>query len=519
MKKILLASAIALGLVACGEKDEFDNCGSTYASVSITLKQTKTKAPGDGQADNAGTADEQKLLSLTVLSDAGNHVFNAGSENATGAFWPSGSSYRTSPWETTDGVRNMALIINNKQGINIGIPATTAEHVYEGWPTGLIFPFTMTSKGFTADVKPGITEVQAANGTSADQNVFSDIEMERVVAKGIVRKSSTFRNTVEQGGQVVATLSDIKFAAVNGAKKTYLYRDKAGSRQLSGDGRYDGFASAIHALSPVKDAVSADQSGLVRLGISGVPAEIATAKAVNNPGAAVDSRNTQVFYFMENSGDLEAANMKEQGYYRFAYAKVYAVYTPASLLDVDGTDKKFVPKTGTGKYYDPVSSQEKDAATGTEGFLVFAKLKTITPEKGDTFYKGAEDGILYATKEAAASSLSAPGQLAYTYKDGKCGYRSLWNRRIVDGSNPEKLINANVRRNNAYILDIKGFAKLGFPWDESDPNDPNLPKTDPEDPNLPDPADPDIEQEETYMRVEAVILPWNVVSREEVFLQ
>ena len=94
----------------------------------------------------------------------------------------------------------------------------------------------------------------------------------------------------------------------------------------------------------------------------------------------------------------------------------------------------------------------------------------------------------------------------------------MWNRQ-TDDTTPTTVVNADVRRNNAYMVDIKSFAKLGFPWDESDPNDPNLPKVDPDSPNFPDPTDPSIETKETYMRVEAVVLPWNLVNRDGVILE
>ena len=65
--------------------------------------------------------------------------------------------------------------------------------------------------------------------------------------------------------------------------------------------------------------------------------------------------------------------------------------------------------------------------------------------------------------------------------------------------------------NNTYLLDINGFVGLGFPWDSSDPNDPNLPKKDTD--TTTDPDDPNIEKQDTYMRVVATVLKWNVVNR------
>jgi len=141
------------------------------------------------------------------------------------------------------------------------------------------------------------------------------------------------------------------------------------------------------------------------------------------------------------------------------------------------------------------------------------KLVKKAGVEGETFYRGEKDGIIYASKEAAKKSQLSPDQKAYTYKDGKCAYRALWNRQM--GDDGKSVVNADARRNNTYLLTIKAFQGLGMPWDPSDPNDPNLPKpTDPDEPE--NPENPDIEKEETYMRVDAKILQWNLVSREVI---
>lgn len=527
MKKIFLTSFIALGLIACNDSDEGINnggspTGNTYASISVSLKN-QTRALDDSQKDDNGTALEQELVALDVLSTAGNKVFTAGAAGTDGKFWFETPNYITAPWATTAGNQTLALLFN-KNGITAGDASATGAEVYEGTLAGLISPnFTMTSKGFAANILPNITKDEAAAGTGADKNVFTGIEVERVVAKGIVREGANFSADIKEGTTVVATVDSITFAAVNGATKTYLYRDNAGSRTMTeaDDNQYAGFKSVIDGIAPIQNDAAAVAAGLVRLGVAGVPTDVSTAKAINAKGTEA-SDATDVFYFMENSGDVWGTDMKAKGFYRFAYAKVYATYTPASIMTKDGDVQNLVPGT-SGKYYikntDGTYAEAQSTDAGAvEGYLVW-KLKSGTIAKGVTFYKGAKDGVLYDSKEAAASSLLAPGQSAYTYTNGRCGYRALWNRQITDDSDPYVVVNASARRNNTYMLDIDGFAKLGFPWDESDPNDPNLPKTDPEDPNLPDPTDPNIEKQDTYMRVEAVVLPWNLVNRGGIILE
>ncbi len=519
--------------VSCSDKDEIDNGGNmakgtTYSSVSITVKKNGTRALDDSQGDNAGTNAEQTMRTLKMLSTAGNASWafadNAGADNT---FWAEGNTkYNTAPWATKEGKHKMALVFNDN-GVALGNAEATGTTVYEGEVTRLMSPnFTMTSAMFEKDIQPGITKLQAMNGTNEDDNVFAGIAVERVVSKGIVRKSADFNGDIKQGNTKVATVSDLTYAAVNGATKTYLFKDNAGERTLGeeDDNSYADFTSAIHEIAPVKESDAAYTAGLVRLGVDNVSKDISTAKEVNAAGAAVDAVTTRVFYFLENSGDISGTDMKDLGYYRFAYAKVYATYHPESVLTVDGDESNLVSKEGTGKYYvknddGTYSEAGKDDAGAVEGVLVW-KLTSGSIEKGKTFYKGVEDGLLYASSKAAESSVTAPGQKYYTYTDGRCGYRTLWNRQTKDGSKPNVIVNADTRRNNAYMLDILEFAGLGFPWDESDPNDPNLPRPEEDEKNdLPDPTDPNVEPTETYMRVEAVVLPWNVVIREGIVLQ
>lgn len=533
MKKIFLTSFIALGLIACNDSDEttVDKGGAlgtnTYASVSVSLKN-QTRAFEDSQKDDNGTDLEQKLVALDVLSSAGNKAFtSAASGSADGTFWYANPLYTTAPWATTAGNQKLALLFN-KNSLPVGSADAADITIYSDALSGLISPnFTMTSSSFDATVLPSISKDQAAAGTSASENVFTGIEVERVVAKGIVRMASDYSNEVEDAGKKVATISNVTFAAVNGAKRTFLYRDNAGSRTLDATTElYTGFESAIHALPPYEKDTDADAAGLVRLGLYKDDASVSKAKDINAKNIEAKDA-TSVFYFMENSGDVDGTDMKAKGFYRFAYAKVYATYHPEVVMTiVDKTDetKRTVAPGKTGKFYVKQTDGTYAEATATtvgaiEGTLVW-QLKEGTIAEGVTFYKGAEDNVLYDSVDAAASSLTNPGQKVYTYTNGKCGYRALWNRQAVDNtSNPSVVLNASARRNNTYVLDIKSFAKLGFPWDESDPNDPNLPKPDTEDPELPTPTDPNIEPSETYMRVEAKVLPWNLVYRDGIVLQ
>lgn len=90
-------------------------------------------------------------------------------------------------------------------------------------------------------------------------------------------------------------------------------------------------------------------------------------------------------------------------------------------------------------------------------------MKETNFQKGTTFFRGEKDGLIYASKEAAKKSLLNPDQGAYTYTNGKCAYRALWNRQTVTADG-KSIVNADTRRNNTYLLTIKAFQGLGMPW-------------------------------------------------------
>ncbi len=153
-------------------------------------------------------------------------------------------------------------------------------------------------------------------------------------------------------------------------------------------------------------------------------------------------------------------------------------------------------KTGAGIYF-LENSVKKDAFTAKNknfGYyyrlpmprsiplilrMKYGNLKTENWSKRLIFKKGqhfsGKDGLIYASKEAAKKSQLNPDQGAYTYMNGKCAYRALWNRQTVTADG-KSIVNADTRRNNTYLLTIKAFQGLGMPWDPSDPKDPYLPK-------------------------------------------
>ena len=516
MRKVtttVAAALVAFSFAACNKTNNVtpEQGANSYASVRVNVKNS-LKAINDGdQVDNKGTEAESKVSSMALVG--------AGATWAEGDITSTGDVYKgkAKPVSVV-GPQTLGLVLNNN-ALTSSIEATaqygtSADAVANLAALSTDNKFVMTSKVMSQTIKPNIKEADAEA-----QNMLDFGKVERVVAKGIVQKSAAFDETSKDG---TVPMEGVKYAAVNGATTTYVYANQAGERKLGVEdpNQYDGFKSFIDGIAPIKEDAAAMTAGLIRRGQLGADLGGYAAKEVKDP-AVTDYTDAnpgvkEGVYFLENSGEANAAN-KAEGFYRFAYAKIYATFVPTTVYEIDeAADPEFVAKAGTGKKYKKNAEnkwEESTEADAQEGQLVF-KLKKATYTKGTTFYMGEKDGRFYLTRNAAAQSTveGALGQKAFTYTNGRAGYRALWNRQSPDGN--EKLVNnASARRNNIYVLNIKKFQKIGMPWDPSDPNDPDLPKPeDPEEPNYPD--NPNIEDQDSYVAVQCQMVPWNVIGRE-----
>lgn len=515
MRKVtttVAAALVAFSFAACNKTNNVTpEQGDSYASVRVNVKNS-LKAINDGeQVDNKGTEAESKVSSMALVG--------AGATWAEADITAAGDVYKgkAKPVSVV-GPQTLGLVLNNN-ALTSSVEATaqygtSADAVANLAALSTDNKFVMTSKVMSQIIKPNIKEADAEA-----QNMLDFGKVERVVAKGIVQKSAAFDETSKDG---TVPMEGVKYAAVNGATTTYVYANQAGDRKIGVEdpNQYDGFKSFIDGIAPTKEDAAAMTAGLIRRGQLGADLGGYASKAVADP--TVDDYTDanpgvkEGVYFLENSGEANAAN-KAEGFYRFAYAKIYATFVPTTVYEVDeAADPEFVAKAGTGKKYKKNAEnkwEESADADAQEGQLVF-KLKEATYTKGTTFYMGEKDGRFYLTRNAAAQSTveGALGQKAFTYTNGRAGYRALWNRQSPDGN--EKLVNnASARRNNIYVLNIKKFQKIGMPWDPSDPNDPDLPKPeDPEEPNYPD--NPNIEDQDSYVAVQCQMVPWNVIGRE-----
>ena len=515
MRKVtttVAAALVAFSFAACNNSNNVTpEQGNSYASVRVNVKNS-LKAINDGdQVDNKGTEAESKVSSMALVG--------AGATWAEADITATGNIYKgVAKPVTVTGAQVLGLVLNNNTLAAAAEPSaefgasTTA--VADLAKVSTDNKFVMTSKVMTQTIKPNIKEADAEA-----QNMLDFGKVERVVAKGIVQKAATFDETSKDG---TVPMEGVKYAAVNGATKSYIFANQAGERKLGVEdpNQYDGFKSAIDGIAPTLEDAAAMDAGMIRRGKLGADLGGYAAKEVKDP-ALTDYTDAnpgvkEGVYFLENSGEANAAN-KLEGFYRFAYAKIYATFVPTTVYEIDeAADPEFVAKAGTGKKYKKNAEnkwEESTEADAQEGQLVF-KLKEATYTKGTTFYMGEKDGRFYLSKNAAAQSTieGALGQKSFTYTNGRAGYRALWNRQSPD-DNMKLVNNASTRRNNIYVLNIKKFQKIGMPWDPSDPNDPDLPKpNDPEEPEYPD--NPNIEEQESYVAVQCEMVPWNVIGRE-----
>ena len=232
-------AALSLGMTACNNEDvpQVNNPGegTTFAGMYISaMKDVSTRAVNDNQEDYGGRTEESKLTELQLLSNIQPQTWTLGTAaDETGKFWETqtAGTFKVAPWKTNPGPQSMALLFN-KGSLSADI-ATAADKTHGSTATAINDiialatdnKFVMTSKAEQKTIASGISEETAKTGTSEAQNVFS-FDVERVVAQGMVVKGDNLNEETADGKGKV-DLADIKYTAINGAAKTYLFRNHA----------------------------------------------------------------------------------------------------------------------------------------------------------------------------------------------------------------------------------------------------------------------------------------------------
>ena len=493
MKKVtnyLLMAALLIGFAACNNEDvpEVDNNeGNTYASLTIGYAPMKspvaksTRAVSDSSFE--GTEAEKNVTSITLFGEP--TAFGETTATTNKLFEnPSfkDNLWTVKAWATIAGTRSFGL------GLNFATP--DVDLTKETNTTGAILGGAITDYVTTGAIAMSSTEVKKQtinNGVSEEQadsakstaHNLVHFDVKRVVAKAAVRAGAlSFSVTEGNSGPTLGSFSDLSFAPTNLSKETFLFeKDEMDPKMLE---------ETAAAVTNADNYARLGDDGLKDL----VKPDTTTAyhpyKAVPMNLTSEALADIEGNYFFEN---IEKALF----WGNITYMKVYGTFTPATdqiqQLNAEG----------------PTLENPDDFTAGT------------------SFSKGAFDGKLYTT--LAAAQFAVPGQKAYKYEGGRMGYRVLVYQDPAGADFDTKstpVTNADVKRNYFYILDITAIQGLGFNYDGNDSNDPNLPKptgadtdepVDPEDGVV---ADTPINSTDTYMRVQATVLPWTVVGRDVV---
>lgn len=283
VNKFILAgvAVLGLGMTACNNDDvpSVGNPteGNTFVGMYIsTMKDVMTKAVNDNQGDYAGRKEESTLESLRLISPGTPRDWTLGSADEENKFWATATTgtYTVAPWKANSGSQAMALLFN-RGTLEPGI-ATATNYVYGSTATAVTDiktlatdnKFVMTSKAEQKTIQDNISEETVKTGTGEAQNVFS-FDMERVVSQGMVAKGDNL-NTETTDGRGSVDLDDLTYTAINGAAKTYLFRNHAGERTITeSDGLYKDFTSAIDDYVDFQNAQDPNGTArehLVRLG-------------------------------------------------------------------------------------------------------------------------------------------------------------------------------------------------------------------------------------------------------------
>lgn len=358
----------------------------------------------------------------------------------------------------------------------------------------------------TIDVVAGVTQEQSLNNRQNRATVTIKRAVARVMVS-VLQKQFEIRGDdpetkyVTEDNYVIATVSDIKYVVAQGERKMFF------SQQASDEPTIWAYKTPASEFVPTagnfneesgSDATAAaghyDYSTLWRnyasTGIPGMEAPLTSSygsdpEQANNISAALQA-GFQGEVILPNTHKYGAdATTTKYRKGNSAYVLVRAKLAPAKVYDENGS------------------------------------LYSLQPT--DDVVMG-QNGMFYNTREAATTGKKGvKGQTTQVFKGQKVLYYAWVNPDFAG----KGWMNSPVTRNNIYHIEIKGFSRVGANWnplvpgkpdrpenpdpkpenpsvvDPNNPGEPNIPPVNPEDPLTPT---------ETWMSVEAKILPWKIHS-------
>lgn len=539
----LLSGALLFG--ACNQQSPHEqalNKGDSQTSMHYAVRvavDRSLRGVNQKQKDESGTKNEQAIKQgLVLFKNYPSMQATLSEETAGTGIWKS-APMALQPEMPTQ-VQMTLLLNSNALGTLtgtdfaqdrvielkdlLGIAGVTGE--------GMLMTATVSDPARnTVSIDSKATEQEVLQGS---KNNFP-FDVERVVAKVQITKSSSVTAELKDVGTLKFPLT---YSMAGSAKKSYLFRDHAGSRTLSESSPnvYKDYISLINDQSVLTDwDPKKGHPFLQRVSDKEGEAYILNGY-YRNPKEVKDgtAERTSIdggFYFLENSmyGNNKVASKKgEVKYNRIAYAKVYTKLTPTHAYTTNyknGNYERVLASpeefTKEHSYIMEISAEvyakiwdlpQYKGKTFVSNFIQdgkrFKEYNLNVTEKPGTFYVGGDDGLLYLRLRDA---VLMGNKSVRKYDEGRMVYLIPLNRQL-DGA--KGFVNyCDTRRNNIYDLNIASISGIGLNHDPVDPDDPNIPK--PEDNPFEPPTDPQIPVEETdyLMRITAKILKWNLVEK------
>jgi hypothetical protein len=495
--KLLLMTAIAIGMVACSNDDNLPDApdanaakGNTYASISIKLPKGPSTRALPKDYNDKGTwegIDAIETINVFLVNSTANTVdVGTFTKDSFDGIDSQGILFPNVALKATAGEKVKAYVVLNGDDSDIladlKAPTTTAANfdakynavisevaskLAKNNGTNDIIMMTNTVAPVEKEVKAGVSEGDAMAGSV---NTFM-VDVERVVSRAIVTAKSTAKEAEIKvldalGGEAsTITIKDLKYVVGQSNNQFYMIKQ-------DGYKTPDTVYNHVPSVDTWKPALF-DNTGLAN------STEVKTAA-----GTALD----------DFSGALTGEGVNSK-----------------FVLPVTHEDDKY--EKGNTTYFEVTAIFTPDYVDGTG---------TYSP--GNDVFLGMKDGKFYTSRELA----EAEGQKATHYKGGTGGAIMkyvLWlNPNEIPGAAAgKKATMSPTVRNQVYHAHITGFKQIGLPNNPLNPTDPMNPDPDnPTDPTKPGnfnpinpikPTDP-LQTEDTYLSVQITVLPWGIHSYE-----
>ena len=487
--KLLLMTAIAIGMVACSNDDNLPDApdanaakGNTYASISIKLpKGPSTRASSPGDYNEKGTwegIDEIKTINVFLVNSTANTVdVGTFTKDSFDGIDSQGILFPNVALKATAGHNVKAYVVLNGEstildalqgataagfdGVYNGVMSKIASKLAENDGTNDVIMMTNTVDPVEKEVKPGVSEGDAMAGSV---NTFM-VDVERVVSRAIVTAKSTAKEAEikvqnAQGTDAsTITITDLKYVVGQSNKQFYMIKQGG---YVTPSTVYDHVPSATVPWNPALF----DNAGLEK----STKVETAAGTALDDFSGALTGEGVNSKFVLPVT-HLDANYRKGNT----TFFEVIATFTPSAVNHGDGTPY----------------------------------------EAGGDVFLGMKDGLFYKTRELA----EAQGQKATMYKGtgttatnkGAIMKYVLWLNpdKVPGAAAGEKATMSPTVRNQVYHAHINSFKQIGLPNNPLNPNEPDVFGDNPINPIKP--TDP-LQTEDTYLSVQITVVPWGIHS-------